>query len=182
MASPGRLGGCHAFLRRERLKHKRHGVSGNAARFSTASSGFFRLTFLLNLNHTRALSGFYLPHAQSHFASKFENRFGMWRIFALKHDGFATISGLSHFWIEFDAAEKWNTKLLRHILSAAARENIDFVVAVRAGEEAHVLDDPDEINLHLAEHLDRFARVLQRDVGRSRDHDRASERHRLHQR
>ena len=52
---------------------------------------------------------------------------------------------------------------------------------MRADEVAHVLDHAGDIHLHLAEHLNRLARVLQRHVGWSRNHDCARERNGLHQ-
>src|SRR5271163_5068697 len=56
------------------------------------------------------------------------------------------------------------------------------MLAVRAGEVTHVFDHAYDIHLHLAEHFDGFARILQRDVGRRRNNDRAGQWDSLNQR
>src|SRR5512141_504474 len=84
--------------------------------------------------------------------------------------------------IEFDVAEELESKLFRRTLSTTFTEGIDLMIAMRAHEVAHVLDHADHFYLHLAEHLDGLARVLQRYVARRGDHDRSRHRHGLHQR
>src|SRR5579862_9538496 len=105
----------------------------------------------------------------------------MRRLVAFHHDRMTAIAGLADFGIELDTAEKGNPELLRGALAAALGEDVNLVLAMRADEIAHVLDDAENVDLHLLEHLDRLARVLQRDVaGRGYD-DGPGQRHGLHQ-
>ena len=53
---------------------------------------------------------------------------------------------------------------------------------MRAHKITHVLDHAGDIHLHLPEHLNRLARVLQRNIRWRRDHHRPRQRHRLYQR
>ena len=71
---------------------------------------------------------------------------------------------------------------LRRALAAAGGEDIDLVIAVRADEVAHVLGDAEDFDVHLVEHLDGLARILQRNVGGRGDDDGAGQRHGLGQR
>src|SRR5215831_10573418 len=123
-----------------------------------------------------------LAHAVNHLASELEDRPGMGRVLPFKDDRFATVAGLANFGIERDASEKRDLEPLRHQLGAAAREDIGLVLAVRAHEVAHVLDHAGHVDLHLAEHLNRLTRVLERNIRRSRDHHGTGQRHSLHQR
>ena len=52
---------------------------------------------------------------------------------------------------------------------------------MRAGEIAHILDDAQNRHADLLEHMNRFARVLERDVGRCGDDDGTGERRGLNQ-
>ena len=63
-------------------------------------------------------------------------------------------------------AQEIDAKLAGSLLRSAAGEDINLVMAMGANKVAHVFDDPGNVNLHLPEHLDRLARVLQRNVGR----------------
>ena len=53
---------------------------------------------------------------------------------------------------------------------------------MRTNKVAHILDNADDIHLHLAEHLDSFAGILQRNIGGSRNHNGTGQGNRLHQR
>ena len=75
--------------------------------------------------------------------------------------GRAAVAGFADVGIELDFSEVGNSKLRRRLLRAAAGENVGLMIAVRAHEVAHVLDHADQIHLHLAEHFDGFARILQ---------------------
>ena len=59
------------------------------------------------------------------------------------------------------AAEIGDVELFRSLFRSAAREDIDFVLAMRADKVTHVLDHADDVHLHLAKHLDGLARILQ---------------------
>ena len=56
---------------------------------------------------------------------------------------------------------------------AAMAEDMRLVAAVRADIGRHVLDQPEDRRLERLEHVDRLARIQQRDVLRRRDDDRA---------
>ena len=56
------------------------------------------------------------------------------------------------------------------------------LMAVRAGEVAHVLDDAEDFDIDLGEHFEGLARVLQADVAGGGDDDGAGERDRLDER
>ena len=56
------------------------------------------------------------------------------------------------------------------------------MIAVRTHEVAHVLNHAHQVNLHLAEHFDGFARILQGNIGWRRNYDRAGQRNGLNQR
>lgn len=145
--------------RDKNLKHRGHrGAQGSSATL---------LLFLLNLNYAGWLGRFDLGYSRNYFSCEFKDRFGVRRIFAFEDYGLAAVAGFADFGIEFDVAEERDAVLFRHIFCAAPGEDIDLVIAVRAGEEAHVLDHADDIHFHLLEHLDGFAGVLQGNVGRS---------------
>ena len=57
-----------------------------------------------------------------------------------------------------------------------------FVPALRTGVQAHVLDNAENRNVDLLEHLEALARVHQRDVLRRGDDHRTGDRHALRQR
>src|SRR5882762_7090711 len=106
----------------------------------------------------------------------------MRRIFALEYGWRSTIASLADFGIEFHASKKRNVELLCGLFGPTTRKNVDFMLAVRADEITHVFDHADDVHLHLAEHLDGLARILQRNIGRRRDHDCAGQRNSLNQR
>src|SRR5712692_5750406 len=114
---------------------------------------------LLDLDHACGTAGLDLVHPLHHLAGKREKRLRMRRIFALKYRGRAGIASLANFGIEFHAAQKRYVELFRSLLRAAAREDINFVLAMRADKVTHVLDHAHDIHLHLTEHLDGFASI-----------------------
>src|SRR5689334_2487176 len=127
---------------------------------------------LLDLNDVLRSSGFDFFDARFYLPGERIQRFGMRRVLAFEDSGLTRVAAPADVGIEFHIAKESQVKLLGCPLSAAFRKNVDLVLAVRADEITHVLNQPDNVYLHLAEHLDRFARVLQRHVGRSGDHDR----------
>src|SRR5271167_3291011 len=106
----------------------------------------------------------------------------MGRVFSLEYGRRAAVARFANLRIEFDISEEGDAELLRRLFRAAAREDVDFMLAVRTNEVTHVFDHADDVHLHLAEHLDGLARILQRDVGWGRDHDSASQWDSLNQR
>ena len=72
--------------------------------------------------------------------------------------------------------EQIDVVLVRHDLPAASAENRLFVPAIRASMRAHVLDEPQNRDLDLFEHLQRPTRVEQCDVLGCRDDDRSTHR------
>ncbi len=137
---------------------------------------------LLNLDYALAGVGFDLIHPRDHLAGEVVERFAGRGAFSGEHGGLAAVAGFADVGIELDFAQVGDSKLFRRLLRAAAGENIGLMIAVRANEVAHVLDHAHQVHLHLAEHFDGFARVLQRNVGRRGNHDRAGERNGLNQR
>ena len=104
---------------------------------------------------------------------------GLRAIWVRDHRRSAGIGFLADQQVERDLAEKVHAKLLGGASRAAVAEDLGAAAAVRADEVAHVLDDAEHRHVHLAEHVERLARVEQRDVlGRRHDH-RAGERHTL---
>src|SRR5262249_42774023 len=103
---------------------------------------------------------------RDYFAREIIQRLRMRRVLAFKYGRLARIACLAKFRIELNRAQKWHPELLGSSLRPATREDVNFVVAMRAHKVAHVLDHADQIDLHLAEHLDRLASVLQRNVRR----------------
>src|SRR5271168_2128917 len=106
----------------------------------------------------------------------------MERVFSLKHGRRAAVACFTNFWIKLDASEEGNVELLRGFFRASARKDVDFVLAMRASKVTHVFDHAYDIHLHLAEHFDGFARILQRNIGRSRNDDSSGQRDSLNQR
>jgi hypothetical protein len=137
---------------------------------------------LLNLDHALAGVGFDFIHPRDHLAGKVEERFARWGALSGEHRGSATVAGFADIGIELDFPKVGNSKLLRRLLRPAARENIGLMIAVRADEVAHVLDHAYQIHLHLAEHFDGLAGILQRNIGGRGNYDRAGERNGLNQR
>src|ERR1700757_5045223 len=137
---------------------------------------------LLNLDHAFRRVRPNLVDPRNHFAREIIQSLGVWCVLAFEHGRFAGIPRPAEFWIQLNGAQKRHAKLLGSPFRAAPREDIDFVIAMRAHEVAHVLDHADQVDLHLAEHLNRLAPILQRNVGRRRDHDCAGQRNGLYQR
>src|SRR5207253_1713195 len=79
-------------------------------------------------------------------------------------------------------AQEVKAEIFCGALAAAFRKDVNLVVAMGANKVAHVLNHADNIHLDLSEHFDGFARVLEGDVGRRRNHDGACEWHSLDQR
>ncbi len=96
-------------------------------------------------------------------------------------DGHAGVAGLADLGDQLDGAEERDVELLRGALGAAAGEDVDLVMAVRAGEVRHVLDDAEDFDVDLVKHFEGLARVLQRDVGGGGDDDGSGERDGLHE-
>ena len=94
--------------------------------------------------------------------------------FRLGHDGGRSRVGfLADADVERQRAQERQAVFLGHLLAAAAAENGLGMTAVRADVDAHVLDEPEDRNIHLLEHLHRLARVEQGDVLRGGDDERA---------
>jgi hypothetical protein len=70
----------------------------------------------------------------------------------------------------------------RHAIAAAGTEDVLGMAALGADVDAHVLDDAEDGDADLLEHLQALARVEQRDVLRRGDDHRAGHRHLLRQR
>src|ERR1035441_4418731 len=109
---------------------------------------------LLDLNHAFRTAGSDLLHSRHHIAGEGEQRFRMGRIFSLEHGWNAAVARFANLRIEFDVSEEGDVELFRRLFRAAARENVDFVLAMRADEVTHVFDHAYDVHLHLAEHLD----------------------------
>jgi hypothetical protein len=54
--------------------------------------------------------------------------------------------------VEGQRPEERNADLAAHPFAAAAAEDVGALAAVRAGERAHVLDDPEDGDVHRLEH------------------------------
>src|ERR1700675_443669 len=106
----------------------------------------------------------------------------MWRVLAFQHRGLASITCFAQFGIELNRPQESYAELLGGSFRSSTRKDIDFVIAMRANEVAHVLDDTHQIDFHLPKHFDGFAPVLQRHVGGSRYHNCSGKRDGLHQR
>ncbi len=61
---------------------------------------------------------------------------------------------------QLDRTQKRHLELLRSSYSASTGEDIDFGVAVRAGEMTHILDNTQNLDVNLTEHLEGLARIL----------------------
>src|SRR6266436_8413312 len=106
----------------------------------------------------------------------------MRRVFSLEHGRRAAVARFTNLRIEFDASEEGDIELFRRLFRAAAREDIDFMLAMRTDEVTHVFYDADDVHLHLAEHPNSLARILQRHIRWRRDHDSAGQGNSLNQR
>jgi len=93
----------------------------------------------------------------------------------------AAVGGLADRGVERDLAEEVAAHLLRRRARAAMVEDIGALAAMGAAEIAHILDDPEDRHVDLAEHVETLAGVEQGDVLRRRDDDRAGQRRLLHQ-
>src|SRR5215469_1741855 len=139
-------------------------------------------TRLLDLDHAlgRGRSDLFDTFYRS--PRKIEERFGVSRALAFEHHRPALVPGLPDLGVKLDTTKKIDSKLTSRFLSTSPREDIDFVLAMRAHEVAHIFDNAGDINFHLAEHFDRLAGVLQRNVRWGGNHDSGSQRHGLDQR
>jgi hypothetical protein len=137
---------------------------------------------LLNLNYVRRCVCFDFSNPFDHPVRELVDRFCVRRVLAFEHNRFPGISSLPHFRIKRNTAEERYPELVSSFFSSAAGEDVDFVLTMRADEIAHVFRHSDQIYFHLAEHLDRFAGILQRNVGGCGNHHRSRQRYGLHQR
>ena len=139
---------------------------------------------LLNLYHTGRCVGSDLRYARRDVSRKFKDRpLACGEFSPSSTTGVPPSPDLRTSGSSLPMFPRNDTPNRSAIFSArAAREDVHFVLAVRAGEVAHVLNHADDVNFHLAKHFNRLARILQRNVGRRRDHNRAGQRHGLHQR
>src|SRR3954468_19032950 len=94
----------------------------------------------------------------------------------------AGVAALANVRIDLNLPKERKPKLLRSALSAAFGKDVDLFVALRAGEEAHVLHDANQVDFDLLEHLDSFLGVLKRYIGRRRNDDSSGQRRSLDQR
>src|SRR5579859_5378135 len=89
--------------------------------------------------------------------------------FAEGSDGFAGVPADADARIDFDFAEDGNAVGDGGFGAFAVAENVDGLVAMRAAEGAHVFDDAENFDIHLAKHFDGFADVGEGDRGRGGD-------------
>src|SRR5215510_3423043 len=65
------------------------------------------------------------------------------RIRLADQHGYSGVAALTDRLVDRDAADERHAEILRHPLAAALTEDVRFVLAVRADEVAHVLEDAD---------------------------------------
>ncbi len=81
--------------------------------------------------------------------------------------------------VERQLSQKLGAVFLRHALGTARAEDVALVPALRADVKRHVLDDAEDRDADLLEHLEPLLGVDQRDVLRRGDDDSARHRHLL---
>jgi hypothetical protein len=84
---------------------------------------------------------------------------GYWGVFALGGYWFAGVAADADAGVDFDFAQDWDAVFAGGFRAFAVAENVDGLVAVRAGEGAHVFDYAQDFHVYLAEHFDGFANV-----------------------
>src|SRR5205823_14953653 len=109
-------------------------------------------------------------------------RLGRLGALTLKNDWLAGVATDPDRGREFDGSEEAHAELSRGPLRTAAREDVDFMLAMRTDKVTHVFDHTDDVHFELAEHLDSFAGVLQRDIRGRGDNDGATYRNCLDER
>src|SRR5665811_842881 len=93
------------------------------------------------------------------------------RLWLVHHDGTPLVTAGDDIGIEGQGAQERDAELPAHPFAAAATEDIRALAAVGAGEGAHVLDDPENWDLHLLEHPQAAAGNLEAHVlWRRHDH------------
>ncbi len=102
--------------------------------------------------------------------------------FAESGDGFAGVAADADARINFDFAEDGNAVGDGGFRAFAVAENVDGLVAMRAAEGAHVFDNAENFDIHLAKHFDSFADVGKSDGGRRGDDDGSGDSDRLNER
>src|SRR5581483_803767 len=102
--------------------------------------------------------------------------------FPFEHNRMAGIATSADIRVQLHPAEERQAELLGGPFASAFGKNVNLGVAVGTNEVTHVLHQADDFDLHLAEHLDGLARVLQRNVTGGGDHDRAGNRDGLDER
>src|SRR5271157_629334 len=81
--------------------------------------------------------------------------------FALaEHDGAAGIAADAHLRVERQLPEEVHLHRGSRAAASAVAEDVDAFVAVRANEEAHVFDNPENRHAHLVKHVHGLAGVL----------------------
>src|SRR2546430_176093 len=88
-----------------------------------------------------------------------------------QYQRFTLVASLPQLGIKLNRAQKWHPKLLGGSLPTTFGKDINLVLAMRANKMTHILDDSKNIHLQLFEHLNRFAGVLQRHIGRGANHN-----------
>ena len=86
------------------------------------------------------------------------------RLWPVDHDRVASVAAQHDVGIERDRTEEGHTQLGAHLLTAAMAEHIGVGGTVRAGERAHVLDDPQDRDVHRLEHPQASPGDLEADV------------------
>jgi hypothetical protein len=85
--------------------------------------------------------------------------FCYWRVFALGGYWFAGVAADADAGVDFDFAQDWDAVFAGGLGTSAVAEDVDGLVAMGAGEGAHVFDYAQDFHVYLAEHFDGFADV-----------------------
>src|ERR1700677_739139 len=117
-----------------------------------------------------------------HLPRYFEELAGVLIAFSSQHDGQTMIASVADLRVQFNRSQQGQVGLLGQTLGTTAGKYVDDVVAVRAGELAHVFHQPQHFDVDLMEHLQSLTRILQRNIGRRRYDDGAGEWNCLHER
>src|ERR1035441_1203983 len=73
-----------------------------------------------------------------------------------QRDGQSAVAALADGGNQLDGTQEGNAELLGGSLGATTGEDVDLLVAVRAGEVAHVLHDAQHLDVDLRKHLQRL--------------------------
>ena len=132
-----------------------------------------------NARRSGANRGAFDIHTVDHRCRNFLVYCGMGTIRHGDGDGCSAIRMAANVHMQGNLSKKRHTHAAGFVTGAAMTEYIGAFTAFGTDEGRHVFNDAENRHVHLAEHVQAFARIYQGDILRRGDNDRPGQRHLL---